>query len=81
MDVVHSRRHADDLGAVDRDREVVPRIGKELGRRAGIDRVVEDASRHAVENRGVTGPKQSDHRVHRACLLRDVISTAADRRV
>ena len=47
----------------------MPRVGEELGRPPGIDRVVEDAWSHAIENRGIIRAEDTDGRTHGARLL------------
>jgi hypothetical protein len=60
MDIMHARRHADHLVAVERNREVMPRVRKELCRPSGIDRVVENSQRDVCEHRATTWAGQSD---------------------
>ncbi len=57
---MHTRRHADHLVAVERNREVMPRVGKELCRPSGIDRVIEDSRRNVCQHRAITWAEQSD---------------------
>jgi hypothetical protein len=49
MDMVDRRCHPDHHVAVERDRQVVLPVGKELGGPARVDRVVEDVRCNAVE--------------------------------
>ncbi len=58
------RGHADHEITVERDRQVVPRIGQKLGRPAGIDGVVEDIGRDAVEHGRVARFKDVDFQEH-----------------
>src|SRR5262249_48720093 len=46
------------------------RVGQELSRPAGIDGVVEDARRHAVEYRSIARFEDADSRRHRTLQLR-----------
>ena len=65
VDVVHGRRHPDDLLVDDRNGQVEPRIGEEFGSPARIDGVVGHVRCHLTENRGIAGAEQAYRRAHR----------------
>ena len=69
MEMVDRRCHPDNHVAVERDRQVMPPVGEELGGPARVDRVVEDLRRNAVEQGGVPGAEKPDGRAHRDSVL------------
>jgi len=65
MNVVDRRRHTDNTLRVDRDREVVARVGGKLRAPAIVDRTVEDVWRNPTERGYVTSAEQPDLDGHR----------------
>ena len=58
MDVVNGGRHADDDAHIDRDDEMVPRIGKELGGPARVYGVIEHSHGDTLEHGRIVSAKQ-----------------------
>ena len=69
MHIMERRGHADHHASVERDGQVVARVGEKFGRPAWVDGVVEYLRRDVVEHRGVAGAEQADGVAHELLSL------------